>query len=158
MMHCPDQGGHPGPDERGRIAKALIEPLIRTHPDFAALVPFGLPDIRIICLGDVPLMAMMRLPTTGSWGRANLHQGAVGAAINFSNGEIFRTLQGPNLLIDHPSTSMPLIGVAIPQWDALVKAARGVLGGARSGICRGRYRDRCHARSAGARMQCLSGA
>lgn len=49
--------------EGGNSDAALIEPLIRTHPDFARLVPFGLPDIRIICLGDVPLMAMTRLPT-----------------------------------------------------------------------------------------------
>lgn len=103
---------------------ALFEPLIRPHADFAALVPFGLPDIRIICLGDVPLMAMTRLPTVESRGRANLHQGAVGAAISFSTGAIVRAVLGADPVDDHPSTGAPLIGTAIPDWQAAVEAAR----------------------------------
>jgi alpha-L-glutamate ligase-like protein len=103
---------------------ALFEPLIRTHPDFARLVPYGLPDIRIICLGDTPLMAMTRLPTVESRGRANLHQGAVGAAIDFRDGAIFRAVTGQEEVWDHPSTGLPLIGQAIPHWDAVVDAAR----------------------------------
>lgn len=103
---------------------ALFEPLIRTHPDFARLVPYGLPDIRIICLGDVPLMAMTRLPTAQSRGRANLHQGAVGAAIRFSDGMIFRAVFGPDEVEDHPTTGEPLIGQTIPHWAQVVGAAR----------------------------------
>lgn len=103
---------------------ALFEPLIRTHPDFARLVPYGLPDIRIICLGDVPLMAMTRLPTVESRGRANLHQGAVGAAIDFRDGSIFRAVLGQEEVDDHPSTGERLIGQAIPLWAEVVEAAR----------------------------------
>jgi alpha-L-glutamate ligase-like protein len=103
---------------------ALFEPLIRTHPGFARLVPFGLPDIRIICLGDVPLMAMTRLPTVESRGRANLHQGAVGAAIDFRDGAIFRAVLGQDQIWDHPSTGMSLIGEKIPHWKATLEAAR----------------------------------
>lgn len=103
---------------------ALFEPLIRTHPDFARLVPYGLPDIRIICLGDVPLMAMTRLPTVESRGRANLHQGAVGAAIDFRDGAIFRAVLGQEEVHDHPSTGVALIGACIPDWHAAVEAAR----------------------------------
>lgn len=110
--------------EGGNADAALIEPLIRTHPDFARLVPFGLPDIRIICLGDVPLMAMTRLPTVESGGRANLHQGAVGAAIAFRDGTIFRGLQGQEEVWDHPSTGTALIGAALPFWRETVEAAR----------------------------------
>lgn len=102
---------------------ALIEPLIRTHPDFARLVPFGLPDIRIICFRSIPLMAMTRLPTIESGGRANLHQGAVGAAIDFISGEIFRAVQGSKVVEHHPSTGERLIGEKIPFWSAVVKAA-----------------------------------
>ncbi|KKU09775.1 MAG: Alpha-L-glutamate ligase-related protein, partial [Candidatus Woesebacteria bacterium GW2011_GWB1_45_5] len=36
----------------------------------------GTPDIRIIVFNKVPVMAMLRLPTRESGGRANLHQGA----------------------------------------------------------------------------------
>jgi alpha-L-glutamate ligase-like protein len=103
---------------------ALFEPLIRTHGDFARLVPYGLPDIRIICLGDVPLMAMTRLPTVESRGRANLHQGAVGAAIDFAGGTIFRAVLGQQEVWDHPSTGEALIGAAIPFWRETVEAAR----------------------------------
>lgn len=110
--------------EGGNSDAALIEPLIRTHPDFARMVPFGLPDIRIICLGDVPLMAMTRLPTEESGGRANLHQGAVGAAIDFRDGRIFRAVLGQEEVWDHPSTRTALIGAALPFWRETVAAAR----------------------------------
>ncbi len=103
---------------------ALFEPLIRTHPDFARLVPYGLPDIRIICVRDIPLMAMTRLPTIESRGRANLHQGAVGAAIDFRDGTIFRAVLGQAEVDDHPSTGECLIGQAIPLWAEVVDAAR----------------------------------
>jgi alpha-L-glutamate ligase-like protein len=103
---------------------ALFEPLIRPHAEFARLVPYGLPDIRIICLGDVPLMAMTRLPTEESRGRANLHQGAVGAAIDFADGTIFRAVLGQDEVFDHPSTGADLIGAAIPFWRETVAAAR----------------------------------
>lgn len=110
--------------EGGNSDAALIEPLIRTHPDFARMVPFGLPDIRIICLGDVPLMAMTRLPTIESGGRANLHQGAVGAAIDFRDGAIFRAVLGQEELWHHPSTAAALIGARLPFWHETVEAAR----------------------------------
>lgn len=110
--------------EGGNSDAALIEPLIRTHPDFARMVPFGLPDIRIICLGDVPLMAMTRLPTQESGGRANLHQGAVGAAIDFRDGTIFRAVLGQEEVWDHPSTNAALIGARLPFWHETVEAAR----------------------------------
>lgn len=103
---------------------ALFEPLIRTHPDFARLIPFGLPDIRIICLGDVPLMAMTRLPTFESSGRANLHQGAVGAAIAFATGRIFRAVLRQEAIERHPSTGERLVGAPIPMWEEAVRAAR----------------------------------
>ena len=103
---------------------ALIEPLIRTHPDMARLVPYGLPDIRIICLGDVPLMAMTRLPTEESDGRANLHQGAVGAAIDLRDGSIFRAVLAKQEIYNHPSTGMRLIGAEIPFWNDMLDAAR----------------------------------
>ncbi|MCL9999683.1 MAG: hypothetical protein NBV68_09885 [Erythrobacter sp.] len=110
--------------EGGNSDAALIEPLIRAHPDFARMVPFGLPDIRIICLGDVPLMAMTRLPTQESGGRANLHQGAVGAAIDFRSGTIFRAVLGQDEVFEHPSTNVALIGAGLPFWRETVAAAR----------------------------------
>jgi hypothetical protein len=69
-------------------------------------------------------MAMTRLPTVESRGRANLHQGAVGAAINFADGKIFRAVLGQDEVFNHPSTDADLIGTAIPLWRDTVEAAR----------------------------------
>lgn len=103
---------------------ALFEPLIRAHREVARLVPYGLPDIRIICFRDRPLMAMTRLPTEESSGRANLHQGAIGAAIDLSNGEIFRAVLKGKPIEIHPSTGERLIGERIPFWNDVMTAAR----------------------------------
>ncbi len=94
----------------------LFEPLIRTHCECARVVPYGRADIRIICLGDIPLMAMTSLPTMESRGRANLHQGAVGAAIDFASGAVFRAVPGQDKVDDHPSTGQRLIGQVILLW------------------------------------------
>lgn len=102
---------------------ALIEPLIRAHEEMARLIPFGLPDIRVICLANTPLMAMVRLPTVQSEGRSNLHQGAIGAAIDLANGRIFRAVQDGVEMERHPSTDAQLIGVQIPFWDEVLEAA-----------------------------------
>jgi Sugar-transfer associated ATP-grasp len=53
---------------------ALIEPLIIADPALSRIVPEGLPDLRVISLHYTPLMAMVRLPTIESDGKANLHQ------------------------------------------------------------------------------------
>jgi hypothetical protein len=57
-------------------------------------------------------------------GRANLHQGAVGAAIEFASGTIFRAVIGDGVVWDHPSTGQPLIGERIPHWRQAVETAR----------------------------------
>src|SRR5207244_8889482 len=44
----------------------------------------GIPDVRVVLYRDEPAMAMLRLPTRASNGRANLHQGGIGAGIDAS--------------------------------------------------------------------------
>lgn len=102
---------------------ALIEPLIRPDPRLASLVPDGLPDLRIICLGEEPIMAMCRLPTNESDGKANLHQRAIGAAVDLQSGIIYRALQGEEAITHHPDTGTQLIGFQIPQWDTVLDIA-----------------------------------
>lgn len=102
---------------------ALFEPLLKAHADFARLSSTGLPDIRIICHHGLPVMAMTRLPTVASDGKANLHQGAVGAAIDLDTGCITRArLEGVSVE-DHPDTGERLLGQVIPEWDGAVRAA-----------------------------------
>ncbi len=102
----------------------LFEPLIIPDSVLADLVPIGLPDIRVICYHAQPILAMTRLPTKASEGRANLHQGAVGAGINIETGEIERALFGREQVAKHPDTGRSLIGVVAPYWDKILDAAK----------------------------------
>ncbi len=77
----PDRGRGDAPHPEGRRWRlfrrsaaedaALIEPLIIADPALAGIVPEGLPDLRVISLHHTPLMAMVRLPTNESDGKAN---------------------------------------------------------------------------------------
>lgn len=102
---------------------ALIEPLIIADPALADLVPEGLPDLRVICLHDEPLMAMVRLPTNESDGKANLHQRAIGAGVSLETGRITRALVKGEAITHHPDTGIELIGFEIPGWDRVLELA-----------------------------------
>lgn len=102
---------------------ALIEPLIIADPTLADLVPEGLPDLRVICLHDEPLMAMLRLPTNASDGKANLHQRAIGAGVSLETGQITRALVQGEAITHHPDTGTKLIGYQVPGWDRVLELA-----------------------------------
>jgi len=102
---------------------ALIEPLIIADDALAGIVPEGLPDLRVICLHDEPLMAMVRLPTNESDGKANLHQRAIGAGIDMVTGRITRALVKGEVITHHPDTGVNLIGFEIPGWDRVLELA-----------------------------------
>jgi len=107
---------------RGRDC-GLLEPLLRSDERLGRLAFQGLPDVRVICRGSEPLLAMARLPTAASGGRANLHQHAIGAAVDLDSGRITRAATGRTPLRDHPDTGTPLVGALIPCWDAILGAA-----------------------------------
>ena len=102
---------------------ALIEPLLQVHPTLAGLTPSGLPDIRVICHGSEPVAAMARIPTVASEGRANLHQGGVGTAVDLETGQITAALLHRKPIEIHPDTGNPLIGATIPEWPTIIDAA-----------------------------------
>ena len=102
---------------------ALFEPLLQPHPDVVELAPAGLPDARVLCRDDEPQLAMLRLPTEESDGRANLHAGGIGAAVDLETGRITAAMKDRVPLEEHPDTGRRLIGVAVPEWDAVVDAA-----------------------------------
>jgi alpha-L-glutamate ligase-like protein len=108
-----------------RYDEALVERRLRAHPVLAPLSFQGLPDIRVIVFRGVPLMAMLRLATAASKGRANLHLGGIGVGIDLTSGETTHALAGKHWLTAHPDTDMPLAGVRMPYWqDILSVAAR----------------------------------
>ncbi len=102
---------------------ALFEPLIHAHPALAELSFQGLPDIRVICVGDQPKLAMVRLPTKHSGGRANLHQRAVGAAVDIDTGRVSAARVGDVPVTRHPDTGNQLVGAVIPHWTVVLAAA-----------------------------------
>ncbi|WP_071961159.1 sugar-transfer associated ATP-grasp domain-containing protein [Aurantiacibacter gangjinensis] len=102
---------------------ALIEPLIQADPRFSSIADGGLPDLRMICLGTEPLMAMARFPTDESDGKANLHQGGIGAGIRLDTGVIHRAMQGKKVMTHHPDTGRPIVGYQIPGWDVCLELA-----------------------------------
>jgi len=86
----------------------------------------GVPDIRIIVYNKVPVMAMLRLPTRESDGKANLQQGAIGVGIDLATGVTTTAVQGKNKVIEYlPGTRLLLSGIRIPYWkDILTLAVR----------------------------------
>jgi alpha-L-glutamate ligase-like protein len=107
----------------GQSDKALIEYRVRFHPVFETISYQGVPDIRIIVFFGVPAMAMVRLPTRLSGGKANLHQGAVGAGINLATGTTLGAVWRNDMVTEHPDTGNRVTGVAIPSWEMLLDLA-----------------------------------
>ncbi|MBM4196072.1 MAG: alpha-L-glutamate ligase-like protein [Gammaproteobacteria bacterium] len=102
---------------------ALLEYCIKVDPLFADHCHQGVPDIRVIVLRGYPIMAMIRLPTRKSRGKANLHQGAVGAGMDIATGITTFGVLGNARATDHPDTGAPIAGLAIPRWEYLLTLA-----------------------------------
>mgnify|MGYP003571283999 FL=1 len=66
----------------GRYDVAVLEEMVHFSNQFQDYSFQGIPDVRVIVYQGFPAMAMMRLATRESGGRANLHQGAVGVGID----------------------------------------------------------------------------
>ncbi|MFQ5608846.1 MAG: alpha-L-glutamate ligase-like protein [Woeseiaceae bacterium] len=110
----------------GNPDKALLEYCVRFDPTFADVSYQGVPDIRVIVYRGYPAMAMVRLPTRASDGKANLHQGAVGAGVDMSSGETLTGVLDNDLVDEHPDTGALIAGLLIPQWDFILQSsARG---------------------------------
>jgi len=110
----------------GHRDKALIEYCVHFDPTFAEVSYQGVPDIRVIVYRGYPAMAMVRLPTRASDGKANLHQGAVGAGVNLATGMTLAGVLENKLVEDHPDTGAIVSGLQIPHWDFILEtSARG---------------------------------
>jgi len=110
----------------GHRDKALIEYCVRFDPVFAAVSHQGVPDIRVVVYRGYPAMAMVRLPTRASDGKANLHQGAVGAGIDLSTGTTLNGVLNDIVVDEHPDTGALVADLEIPQWNFILESsARG---------------------------------
>jgi alpha-L-glutamate ligase-like protein len=103
----------------------LIEDLIAFDDCFSGYSHEGVPDIRIIVFRGYPVMAMLRLATHTSDGKANLHQGAVGVGLAMDSGHALNAVQYSKRIETHPDTQRPLHEITIPNWrQLLILAAR----------------------------------
>ena len=102
---------------------AYIEELVTASPFFKKLSPVGLPDIRVIVFRKIPIMAMIRIPTEDSEGKASLHLGAIGLGIGLRTGITFNAFHGEKSVIYLPHTKIKTRGIRIPFWDDILKIA-----------------------------------
>jgi alpha-L-glutamate ligase-like protein len=107
----------------GHSDYALIERRVIVDPVFASVSHEGIPDIRVITLLGYPAMAMLRLPTRSSGGKANLHQGAIGTGVNLANGMTLGGVSSNSIIDLHPDTLNPIVDLQIPYWDKILEIA-----------------------------------
>jgi alpha-L-glutamate ligase-like protein len=107
----------------GHSDYAIIEHRVVVDPIFQAVSYEGIPDIRIITLLGYPAMAMVRLPTRLSGGKANLHQGAIGVGINLATGKTLGGVYHNDPIDYHPDTLNPIVDIQVPYWNDILKIA-----------------------------------
>jgi alpha-L-glutamate ligase-like protein len=110
----------------GQLDSALVQQRIRLHPAFEAISYKGIPDVRVILYRNQPAMAMLRLPTRESNGRANLHQGGIGTGVDLETGTTHHAVQRNRLVAKHPDTGVPVVGMQVPFWDEVLRMSRRV--------------------------------
>lgn len=105
---------------------AFFEERIINHPSVRGLTYKGTPDIRIIVYNNVPIMAMMRLSTKKSDGKANMAQGGIGVGIDLATGlTTTASIKKPRrrVIDKHPDTAEELRDFQIPFWDEMLEIA-----------------------------------
>src|SRR5690606_12590904 len=107
----------------GKSDAAIIQEKIEMHPLFEDYSYGGIPDIRVIVFEGFPVMSMVRLPTKASDGRANLHQGAIGAGLNMSNGRSNNAVIRNQVVEFHPDAGAALSGLQLPYWKEILELA-----------------------------------
>jgi len=107
----------------GQSDTAIIQAKVDKHPIFDDFSFGGIPDIRVIVFEGYPVMSMVRLPTKSSDGRANLHQGAIGAGLNLANGWTNNAVIKNQVIDVHPDTGHKLSGLKLPFWKEILELA-----------------------------------
>lgn len=102
---------------------AFIQEYVGRHFCFRKLAFRGTPDIRVIVFNKIPVMAMLRLPTKTSGGRANLHQGALGLGIDIASGITTKAILNNKEITLKPGTNKKLRGIKVPYWNKVLETA-----------------------------------
>ncbi len=102
---------------------AVVEDRVTIHPIFKRLRVVGTPDVRVIVYNSVPIMAMLRLPSSESRGKANLHQGAVGLGIDMATGITTFGVYKDIRIKYFPWLSKKVNGIKVPFWKEILMTA-----------------------------------
>jgi len=102
---------------------AFIEQLVIPHSFFKKYSAKGVPDIRVVVCNKVPVMAMTRLPTIASDGKANLSMGALGVGIDMRTGITTFGVYGGKIVEYIPGTKTKVRGIKIPDWEKVLSVS-----------------------------------
>lgn len=107
----------------GQSDAAMVEEMLTVHSTLRAISTDGVPDVRVIVFLGVPVMAMIRLPTKDSRGRANLHQGAIGAGIDLATGRTIHAVLRNQPRTHHPDSGESVVDREIPDFQRVLEIA-----------------------------------
>lgn len=121
---------------------AIVEDLIELDDIFIGYSHKGIPDLRVLAFKGYPVMAMLRLATQASDGKANLHKGAVGVGMDIATGHCLQAVQNSRQVRVHLDTGKALKNICIPDWPNTLKLAARCYEMTGLGFSRYRYRPR----------------
>lgn len=101
----------------------LVEEKIKPSSHFRDFSYQGIPDVRIILFHGYPVMAMLRVATKKSKGRANLHQGAIGIGLRLFDGSPIQAFWGTKIITKHPDTLAVFSDIRMPHWERVLEIA-----------------------------------
>ena len=97
----------------------IFEEKLDPHPEFRLLTNAGLPDVRVIVFNMVPVMAMLRVPTAESEGKANMELGAIAMGIDLGNGKTTGAAFKSQFVKKLPNGERAA-GFQVPFWDDIL--------------------------------------
>lgn len=103
--------------------KAFIEERVIQNSFFKNIAPMGLADIRIVLFRLVPVMAMLRIPTQQSFGKANLHLGALAVGIDLATGITTSATSKSRMIYFIPQSKKKTAGIKLPEWEEILLLA-----------------------------------
>jgi len=97
----------------------IFEEKLDPHPSFRELSQVGLPDIRVIVFNLVPVMAMIRVPTYESDGKANMELGAIAMGVDVGTGFTTGAAKKSKFISKLPNGEKAA-GFLTPYWDEIL--------------------------------------
>jgi len=102
--------------------KVIIERKIIINQEIELLWKFWLPDLRVLVFNKIPVMAMLRVPTSNSWWKANLHAWACWVWIDIWTWKLTYITQF-NKTVKTIPWIWDIRGIILPDWDKVLNIA-----------------------------------